>query len=69
MQPGRARGDSGRIGRADPLGDELLEPVDRRSEREAARPQHLEHEFLLALAEIRPRQRDRLDLLPHADSA
>ena len=69
MQARGARGDGGRVGRADALGHELLEAVDRRPERESARAQHLEHELLLALAEIRPRERDRRHLLLHAGSA
>ena len=69
MQARRAGGDGRRVRRADALGDELLEPVDRRPEREPAGAQHLEDELLLALAEIRPRERDRRHLLLHAGSA
>src|ERR1700759_2338183 len=57
------------IRRADPLGDRLLEAVDRRAEREPPGPQHLEHELRFSLAEVRPRQRDRLHLLPRAGGA
>ena len=69
MQARGSRGDGRRVRSADALGDELLEAVDRRPEREPARAQHLEHELLLALAEIRPRERDRRHLLFHACSA
>ena len=65
VQAGGSRRDGGRVRRADPLGHELLEAVDRRPEREPARAQHLEHELLLALAEVRPRERDRRHLLLH----
>ena len=66
VQPGGAGGNGGRVRRADSVGDELLEPVDRRAEREPARSEHLENELLFALAEVRPRERDRLHLLFHA---
>ena len=53
---GRAR-DGGRVGRADPLGDHLLEALDRRPEREPAGAKHLEDELLLPLVEERARER------------
>src|SRR5262245_29729260 len=68
MEPGRAGGDGHGVGSADPFGDELFEPVDRRPEREPARPEHLEDELLLPFPEVRPRERDRLHLLSHACS-
>src|SRR5581483_7795751 len=66
VESGGAGGDRGRVGRTHALRDELLEPVDRRPEREPARAKHLEDELLLPLAEVRPRERDPADLLPHA---
>src|SRR5215211_4146211 len=40
------------------LGEQLLETVDRRPKRQAARAQHLQHELLLSLAEERARERN-----------
>ena len=68
MQACGARGDGRCVGGADALGQELLEAVDRRPEREPARAQHLEDQLLLALAEVRPRKRDRRHFLLHACS-
>src|SRR5436190_2238772 len=45
------------VDRADALGDELLEVVDRRPERQPSRAQHLEDEFLLPLAHPRASER------------
>ena len=59
VEPGRATRQGNRIRSADPLGDHLLEAIDHRAEREPPRPQHFQHELFFALAEIRPRQRDR----------
>ena len=53
---GRAR-DGGRVGRADPLRDHLLEALDRRPEREPAGTKHLEDELLLPLVQQRTRER------------
>ena len=58
VQAGGAAGDGGHVGRADPLGHQLLEAVDRRPEREPPGAQHLEHELLLPLVEQRARERD-----------
>ena len=59
VQARGARGDGSRERRSDLLGEELLEAVDRRPEREPPRPKHLEHELLVALVEVRRRERDR----------
>jgi hypothetical protein len=69
MEAGRAGRDGGGERRADPLRKQLLEAVDRRAEREPPRAQDLEDELLLPLADVRPRERDRLHLLLHACSA
>src|SRR6266550_255407 len=55
---GAARDRDG-VRRPDALGDELLEAVDRRAEREPPGAQHLEHELLLALIQQRASKRDR----------
>src|SRR5207249_4120824 len=69
VQSGGTRGDGRRVRSADALRDELLEPVDGRPEREPARAEHFQDELLLALPEVRPRERDRLHFLSHACSA
>ncbi len=56
VEAGRTARDGGRVRRADSLGDLLLEPVDRRPERQAPGPEHLEDELLFPLVEIRPRE-------------
>src|SRR5258708_28026196 len=66
MEPRRAGRDGGCVGRACARGEDLLEAVCRRPEREPAGAQDLEHELLLALVEVRPRERDRPNLLFHA---
>ena len=66
MQARRAGGDGRGVRCFHPLGDQLLETVDRRAERKPARAENFEHELFLALAEVRPRERDRRHLLPHA---
>jgi hypothetical protein len=66
MEPGGARRHRGCVRRADPCGEELLEPVDGWTEREPAGAHHLEHELFLALVQVRPRKRDRAGLLLHA---
>ena len=66
MQARGAGRDRRRVRRADGRCEELFEAVDRRAEREPPRPQHLEHELLLALTEERRRKRDPPHLLLHA---
>ena len=58
VEAGRAARQGDGIRGADALGDHRLEAVDHRAEREPTRPEHLEHELLFPLAEIRPRQGD-----------
>src|SRR5262245_178307 len=58
VQPGGAARHRSRIGRADALGDQLLEAIDRRTEREPARAQDLQDELLLALIDERARERN-----------
>ena len=48
------------------LGEQLLEAVDRRPERQPARAQHFEHELFLALVEPRRRERDLANGRGHA---
>src|SRR6266550_836967 len=59
VKPRRAARDRGRVRRPDPLRDERLEPVDRRPERKATRPQHLQDELLLPLVQQRTGERYR----------
>ena len=59
VQAGGAGRDRRRVRRADPRGEQLLEAVDRRPEREPARAAAPRHELFLALVDVRPRQRDR----------
>src|SRR6266540_7340175 len=61
FRSGRTARDCSRIRRADPLGEELLETVDRRPEREPSRPQHVEDELLLALVQVRTGERNLRD--------
>jgi hypothetical protein len=58
VQTGRPARDRGSIGSADALGDEALELLDRRAEREPSRAQDAEHELLLALVQQRLRERN-----------
>src|SRR5207249_1926951 len=58
VKPRGAARDARRVSRADALCKELLEAVERRAERERTRAQHLEHELLLALAEVRRGEAD-----------
>ena len=51
VQPRGAARDGGREGCADALGDQLLEALDRRPEREPPGAQHLEHELFLPLVQ------------------
>ena len=53
---GAAR-DRGRKGGADPLGDQLLEALDRRPEREPPGAQHFDHELFLTLVQQRSGER------------
>src|SRR5438270_8774255 len=66
VQPRRPGGHGSRVRCADPFGKELFEAVDGRTERQAARPQYFEHERLVALVHVRPRERDGPRLLFHA---
>ena len=66
-KPGRAARHRGRVGRADPLGDQLLEAIDRRPEREPARAQDVEDELLVALIDVRARERNA-GFGPHASA-
>src|SRR5690606_13010241 len=56
----RARGDGHGIRRADVGGELALEALLNGPQREPARAQDLEHELLLALAQLRPRERNPL---------
>ena len=56
MEPCRPRGDGGRVRRADLLGEELLEAVDRRPEREPPGAEHLEDELFVPLVQERERE-------------
>ena len=58
VQSGRAARDRRCVRRSDRLREELLEAVDPGAQREAPRPQHLEHELLLPPIEPRARERD-----------
>src|SRR5262249_48041904 len=69
VEPGRPAGDRRGVRRADALGRELLEPVDRRSERQPPRAQHLEDELLLPLVDVRPGERDLPNGLAQASAA
>ena len=66
METGGPGRDRGRVRRADPRREELLEPVDHRTERQAPGTHDLDDELFLALVEERPRERDRADFLLHA---
>src|SRR6266702_4385521 len=66
MEAGGSRRHRRRVRRTRGLGEALLEPVDRRAERQPPGPQHLEHELYLALAQIGARERDAPRLLLHA---
>ncbi len=57
VQPRGAARDRCGEGRADALGDQLLEAFDRRAEREPPRAQHLDDELFLTLVEKRARER------------
>ncbi len=69
VQPARARRDGGRVGRADLLREGTLEALDRRAERQPARPEHLEDELLVPLVHVRGRERDALRVGSHASAA
>ena len=56
------------VRRTDALREELLEAVDHRPQREPAGPQHLEHELLLALADIGLGERDPPEGGAHASA-
>ena len=60
VQPRRAARDRGHEGRADPLGEGVLEALDHGPEREPPGAEHLEDELLLSRANPRARERDRL---------
>src|SRR5207248_2004310 len=71
VQSRRAARDRRRIGRTHPLGDQLLEAVDRWPEGQVTRAQHLEDELLLTLAHpgaseryVFSSRRSRLAILP-----
>src|SRR5512133_137586 len=66
MQAGGAARERGRVGRADPCGDLLLEAVDPRAERQPPRAQDFEHELFLTLVEPRARERDLAYCFSHA---
>src|SRR3954453_13100052 len=57
VQSGGAARNGRDVGRADALGDQLLEAVDRRPERQPPGAQHLEDELLLPLVQQRTRKR------------
>src|SRR5205823_7730749 len=52
----------------DALGEGLLETRNERPQRQPTRTEHVEHELLLALVEVRRRERDRALLELHARS-
>jgi hypothetical protein len=54
MEPGGRTRDRRGVGRAHPLGDELLEAVDRRSERQPPGAEDLEDELFFPGVEVRP---------------
>jgi hypothetical protein len=58
VQPRRPARERSRVRRAHGLREQLLEPVDRRAEREPARAEHVDDELLLALVEPGRRQPD-----------
>ena len=60
VQRGRAAGDRDRVLDPEPGGELALEALAHRPQREPARAQHLEHQLLLARAELGPGERDRL---------
>ena len=62
VQRGRAAGDGDGVLDPEPGGEVALEALDHRAQREAARAQHLEHQVLLARADLRPGERDRCRL-------
>jgi hypothetical protein len=64
VQPGRAAGYRDRVLDPEPIGEGALEALAHRPQREPARAQHLERELLLAGADLRPGQRDRLAHCP-----
>ena len=53
--------DRGGVRRVDRLGERLLEAIDRRTEREAARPEHVGDELLLPVVEPGRGEADRPD--------
>ena len=61
MESRGAARDRGGVRRADRLGERLLEAVDRRTEREAARPEHVGDELLLPVVEPGRGEPDRPD--------
>ena len=61
VQSGRTGGDRRDVGGADGLGEQLLEAGAHRAEREPPRPQHLEHELLVALVEPGCGETDRAE--------
>ena len=60
VQRGRPARDGDRVLDPEPGGEVALEALDHRAQREAAGAQHLEHEGLLALVDLRPGERDRV---------
>ena len=52
VKPGGARRDRGGVRCSDALREALLEAFDRRAEGEPPRPEHLEHELLVALVDV-----------------
>src|SRR6266540_2061051 len=69
MESGGAARDCGCVRHADSLGEELLEPVDRRSEREAPGAQDFEDELLLPFVGPGARERDLTRRVTQASAA
>ena len=65
VQGGGAAGDHDRVLDPEPGGELALEALAHRAQREPAGAQHLQHQLLLARADLRPRKLNLLDLLAH----